>query len=98
MGIPNNDDMSKFRKELEEMGLSEAQRKLNQGIYGTNGWKIDEINRFISDEYRAHEKSYQKAIVSLQKQRNVVAWFAVAISIVAIITAIFKDQVVSLFL
>ncbi len=83
--IPTDEEMYKFQDKLEQLGPDETQRRINQKIYGTDSWKIDESNRFILKKNNEKDEMYKSAILSLQKQRNTVAWLAFSISIVALI-------------
>lgn len=94
MGVPTNKEMQDFKLELERMGASEAERKLNQNIYTKNTWKHNEIKRFIKNEETKYKNKLVEESNKIASDANKTARWALGISgiavIVAILVAIFK--------
>lgn len=90
MAIPTDEEMVKFKTQLEEWGVALVQTKLNQNIFAPDSWKVKEINTFLENKIHESQAQYQNTLIKLQKERNQIAWVALIISIIAICLSVYN--------
>lgn len=102
MSIPNDEDLMKFRKQLDDLSIDTIKEKLRHHHYGMkDSWKTKEAEARIKREEDVAEYKFKNTALKLQAEGNNIAqqantlarralWISLIALALSILVAIFK--------
>lgn len=85
-----DEEIKELHTKLEKDGYTKVKRDLASNVYGNGKGKKAQVEAWLHHKDREQQKTDKEMEFDIAEKGNLIAWIALAVSIVALVVSIFK--------
>lgn len=92
-----DEEIEELRNKLRKDGYTKVKKDLASSVYGRGKGKKAQVELWLQEKYHEDQKIDKEREFDIGEKGNLIAWFALAVSIIALGVSIFDSMIVSHF-